>query len=63
MTIARLIADWIMLLRTCPVSTEGRKIAIVRNRAMIPSDISSATVMAVPCTTPAMAMRMIPGTT
>ena len=63
MTTTRLSAVWIMLPRTWPVSTEGRKMAIVRNRAMMPSVMSMATEIAVPWATLAMAMMMIPGTT
>ena len=36
---------------------------MVRKRAMIPSVMSIATVIAVDCVPPAMAMRMIPGVT
>ena len=34
--------------RTCPVSTEARAMAMVRNRAMMPSVMSMATEIAVP---------------
>lgn len=48
MTTARPNIVCIMLPRTCPVSTDGRKISMVRNRAMIPSVMSMATAIAVP---------------
>ncbi len=38
---------WSMLASTCPVSTEARAMAIVRNRSMMPPVISMATMMAV----------------
>ena len=38
---------WITLPRTWPVSTEARAMAIVRNRAMMPSVMSMATEIAV----------------
>jgi hypothetical protein len=62
-TTARPSIAWTMLPRTCPVSTEGRKIAMVRNRAMTPSVMSMATDMAVPWAAPATVIRRIPGTT
>jgi hypothetical protein len=52
-----------MALTTWPVRTEGRKIAMVRKRAMMPSVMSMATEIAVPWATPATAMRRIPGVT
>jgi hypothetical protein len=52
-----------MLPRTCPVSTDAREIAIVRNRAMMPSVMSMATEIAVPCAAEATVSRMIPGVT
>ena len=47
MTTAMLTIVWIMLPRTCPVSTEAREMAMVRNRAMMPSVMSMATEIAV----------------
>ena len=54
---------WVMLPRTCPVSTEGRKMAMVRNRAMMPSVMSMATEIAVPVAPRATPISRIPGTT
>jgi hypothetical protein len=48
---------------TCPVRTDTRAIAMVRNRAMMPSLMSIATEIAVPCTALAMAMSRMPGVT
>ncbi len=55
--------DWMTLPRTCPVRTETRAIAMVRNRAKIPSVLSMATEMAVPCAAAAAAISMIAGVT
>jgi hypothetical protein len=63
MTTARLSIVWIMLPRTWPGSTEGRKIAMVRNRATMPSVMSMATEIAVPVAPAATAIRRIPGVT
>ena len=63
MTTARLSIVWIMLPRTCPVSTEAREIAIVRKRAMMPSVMSMATEIAVPCAAAATVISRIPGVT
>ena len=63
MTTARLSIVWIMLPRTCPVSTETRAMAMVRKRAMMPSVMSMATDIAVPCAAEATVMSMIPGVT
>ena len=63
MTTTRLSMVWIMLPRTWPVSTEGRKIAMVRNRAMMPSVMSMATEIAVPWAAPATVIRRMPGVT
>ena len=52
-----------MLPPTWPVSTAAREMAIVRNRATMPSVMSMATQMAVPWATAAMAMSRMPGTT
>ncbi len=60
---ARLVAVWVMALTTWPVRMEGRKMAMVRKRAMMPSVMSMATEIAVPWATPATAMRRIPGVT
>ena len=54
---------WTMLPRTCPVSTEGRKMAMVRKRAMMPSVMSMATEIAVPMAPRATAISRIPGVT
>ena len=54
---------WIVLPRTCPASTEARAMAMVRNRAMMPSVMSVATDIAVPWAAEAMVIRMIPGVT
>ena len=47
--------------RTWPDSTAAREMAMVRNRATMPSVMSVATEMAVPCATAAMAMSRIAG--
>ncbi|GAA2701340.1 hypothetical protein GCM10010412_099040 [Nonomuraea recticatena] len=47
---------------TCPVSTETRAMAMVLNLAMMPSVMSMATEMAVPCAAPAILVIMMPGT-
>ena len=60
---ARASRVWSMLPRTWPVSTEGRKIAMVRKRATMPSVMSMATEMAVPAAPAATAMSRIPGVT
>ena len=49
MTTARLNRAWITLPSTWPVSTDDRAMAMVRNRAMMPSVMSMATEIAVPC--------------
>ena len=54
---------WITLPTTWPVSTEAREIAMVRKRAMMPSVMSMATEIAVPCAAAATVSRRIPGTT
>jgi hypothetical protein len=63
MTTATLSMVWIMLPRTCPVSTEVRAMAMVRKRAMMPSVMSVATDIAVPWAAVATVIRMIPGVT
>ena len=63
MTTVVLNSVWIMLARTWPVSTETRAMAMVRKRAMMPSVMSMATPIAVPCATLATATTMIPGVT
>jgi hypothetical protein len=60
---ATTIIVWITAPTTCPVSTETRAIAMVRKRAMMPSVMSIATAMAVPCATEAAPMSRIPGVT
>ena len=52
-----------MLPRTWPVSTEEREMAMVRNRAMMPSVMSMATEIAVACAAAATVSRMMPGVT
>ena len=52
-----------MLPSTCPVSTEARAIAMVRNRAMMPSVMSMATEIAVACAAAASVSRRMPGVT
>ena len=63
MTITRPTIVWIVLPRTCPITTDARAIPIVRNRAMIPSVMSIDTEMAVLWAPPATAIRTIPGVT
>ena len=48
---------------TCPVRTDDRAIAMVRNRAMIPSVMSIATEMAVPWAADAAVISRMPGAT
>ena len=57
------ITVWIMAPPTWPVSTAAREMAIVRNRATMPSVMSMAIEMAVPWATAAMAIMRMPGTT
>ena len=54
---------WITLPTTCPVRTAAREMAMVRNRAMMPSVMSIAIAIAVPCAPPATAINRMPGTT
>ena len=54
---------WITAPTTCPVSTDARAIDMVRNRAMMPSVMSMAIAIAVPCAPPVMARTRMPGTT
>ena len=54
---------WMVLPSTCPASTAAREIAIVRNRAVMPSVMSIETVVAVPPALPAMVNSKIPGMT
>src|SRR5215470_4957902 len=54
---------WIKLPRTWPVSTDERAMAMVRNRAMMPSVMSMATDIAVACAAAAIVSRMMPGVT
>ena len=63
MTTAMPSIVWIMLPSTCPVSTETRAMAIVRNRAMMPSVMSMATEIAVPWAAAATVISRIPGVT
>ncbi len=62
-TMARLTTAWITLPSTCPVSTETRAMCMVRNRAMMPSVMSMATEIAVPCTVAVTVIKMIAGAT
>jgi hypothetical protein len=62
-TTARLSMVWSMLPRTWPVRTAGRKMAMVRKRAMMPSVMSMATEIAVPVAPRATAISRIPGRT
>jgi hypothetical protein len=59
-TMARLAAVWDMAPRTWPVRMEGRKMAMVRQRATMPSVMAMATEIAVAWATPATAIRRIP---
>ena len=54
---------WMVLPSTCPASTAAREIAIVRNRAVMPSVMSIATVVAVPPALPAIVISRMPGMT
>ena len=56
-------STWIRVPSTCPVSTEEREMAMVRNRAMMPVVMSIATEIAVACATQAMDSTMMPGMT
>ena len=56
-----LAIDWITLPNTCPVSSEVREIAIVRNRAMMPSVRSVQTLIAVCAGPMARVMMTMPG--
>src|SRR5690242_15010736 len=62
-TNARLTAVWMTLPHTWPVSTAARAMAMVRNRAMMPSAMSEATDTAVAVAVPAMVSSRMPGTT
>ena len=62
-TTSRLSMVWIVAPRACPDSTARREMAMVRNRAMMPSVMSVATEMAVPVVTAATAISRMPGTT
>ena len=53
--------DWITEAITCPVRTETRAIDMVRKRSMMPSVMSMATLIAVPCTDATIAMSSMPG--
>jgi hypothetical protein len=58
-----LINVWITLPTTCPVSTDAREIDMVRNRLMMPSVMSRATLTAVETLPEVAAIRMIAGAT
>ena len=62
-TRVRPIAVWIMLPMTWPVSTETRAMAMVRNRAMMPSVMSIDTPTEVPMAPEATVISRMPGTT
>ena len=62
-TMATASIVWMTLPTTWPVRTAPRAMAIVRKRAMMPSVMSMATEIAVPCAPPATVMSRIPGTT
>ena len=62
-TIAMANMVWMTLPTTWPVRTETRAMAIVRNRAMMPSFMSMAIEIAVPWDAPATVMSRMPGTT
>ena len=63
MTMASASSVWITLPMTWPVRTDVRAMAIVRNRAMIPSVMSIATEIAVPWAAPATVTSRMPGRT
>ena len=54
---------WTVLPITCPASTAAREIAMVRNRAVMPSVMSIETVVEVPPAVPAMVISRMPGMT
>ena len=54
---------WMVLPSTCPASTAAREIAIVRNRAVMPSVMSIETVVAMPPAVPAIVTARMPGIT
>ncbi len=54
---------WTRLPTTCPVRTDTRAIAMVRKRSTMPSVMSIAIEMLVPCTAAVIAIRMIVGVT
>ena len=58
-----LATDCSTLPTTCPISTEPRWIAMVRKRAMMPSDMSVETDTAAPMTVLPMVISRMPGTT
>ncbi len=61
-TSTRAISVWSTLPSTWPISTEAREIAMVRNRAMMPSVMSVATDTAVPSEVMLTVSRRMPGT-
>ena len=61
MTSTMAMIVWIMLPRTCPVSTAAREIAIVRKRLMMPAFMSRLTLSAVDRPPDAAAITMTAG--
>jgi hypothetical protein len=57
------IMVWIALPTTCPVRTDGRTLAMVLNRAMMPLIVAIATDVAVPVPPVAMLSSRMPGRT
>ena len=53
---------WITLPMTWPDRTDRRAMSIVRNLAKMPSALSIATEIAVPCAAPATVTMRMPGT-
>jgi hypothetical protein len=62
-TTAMPIIAWMVLPSTWPASTAAREIAMVRNRAVMPSVMSIATVVAAPPAVPAIVINTMPGKT
>lgn len=63
MTAAMLSIVWMRLPMTCPVRTDTRAMAMVRNRSTMPSVMSMAIEMVVPWTAAVIVIRMIAGVT
>jgi hypothetical protein len=62
-TSATAMIAWIVLPSTCPASTAALEIAMVRNRAVMPSVMSIETVIAAPVAAPVMVIMRMPGMT